>query len=529
MKRAILMSRVSSDEQAKGYSLDVQEQRLVEYCQKNKIEIIQRYREDHSAKSFERPEYKKMEALAKKSKGMVDYLLFLTWDRFSRNASEAYQKIDLFRSLGIEVQAIEQAIDFSIPENKIMLAVYLAYPQVENERRAIKIISGVRAAQKDGRWLGKAPYGYKNGRDHTGKPIITPNEKAEVIKTIFSAVAKGESQSEVREKLKNRGILLSKSRFSELLRSRTYIGEIFVKSDDAPPGYYVKGRHQAIVSEEAFYSVQKILDGKALVRRGNEKYNTASEELFLRGHITCPCCGSHVTGSASRSRNHQRHFYYHCNHCKKYRMSAASTHKLLEEILSEFSFSIPAQKVYEHMVKTQISSSYKERKRSKETLQMEVEELKKKLDNLDNKYAENVIGNEAYFRLYDKFKQQLQVVNLELEDYTTENTEYRNYLKSGIHLLKNLPGFYRESDIDKRKKIIGSIFPENLQILKSKSRTTRVNEVIRLILATSKGSTEKKTEQPFKNLELSGEVEVTGIEPVSKHDFQKLSTCLFPN
>jgi len=24
-------------------------------------------------------------------------------------------------------------------------------------------------------------------------------------------------------------------------------------------------------------------------------------------------------------------------------------------------------------------------------------------------------------------------------------------------------------------------------------------------------------------------VEATGIEPVSKHDFQKLSTCLFPN
>ncbi len=32
-----------------------------------------------------------------------------------------------------------------------------------------------------------------------------------------------------------------------------------------------------------------------------------------------------------------------------------------------------------------------------------------------------------------------------------------------------------------------------------------------------KGSTEKKTGQLFKNLELSGEVEVTGIEPVSKH------------
>lgn len=39
----------------------------------------------------------------------------------------------------------------------------------------------------------------------------------------------------------------------------------------------------------------------------------------------------------------------------------------------------------------------------------------------------------------------------------------------------------------------------------------------------------KKTGQLFENLELSGQVEVTGVEPVSKHDIQTLSTCLFPN
>jgi hypothetical protein len=40
MKKAILMSRVSSDEQAKGYSLDVQEETLKRYCENHDIEII---------------------------------------------------------------------------------------------------------------------------------------------------------------------------------------------------------------------------------------------------------------------------------------------------------------------------------------------------------------------------------------------------------------------------------------------------------------------------------------------------------
>ncbi len=52
MKRAIIMSRVSSEEQAKGFSLSVQLEQLTNYCQRHSLEIIQHYREDHSAKDL---------------------------------------------------------------------------------------------------------------------------------------------------------------------------------------------------------------------------------------------------------------------------------------------------------------------------------------------------------------------------------------------------------------------------------------------------------------------------------------------
>ena len=59
MKVADLYIRVSTDEQAdKGYSQRSQEELLRKYCDINNIAIRRVMFEDHSAKTFARPEWK---------------------------------------------------------------------------------------------------------------------------------------------------------------------------------------------------------------------------------------------------------------------------------------------------------------------------------------------------------------------------------------------------------------------------------------------------------------------------------------
>src|SRR5690242_8096736 len=119
MKIADLYIRVSTDEQAvKGYSQRGQEELLRKYCEINGISVRKVMYEDHSAKSFNRPEWKKYLLELKKYKGKADLVLFHKWDRFSRNVGDAYQMINTLRKLGVEPQAIEQPLDLSIPENK---------------------------------------------------------------------------------------------------------------------------------------------------------------------------------------------------------------------------------------------------------------------------------------------------------------------------------------------------------------------------------------------------------------------------
>ncbi|UFH31554.1 recombinase family protein [Chryseobacterium sp. C-71] len=82
MNSAYLYVRVSTDEQKrKGYSLPEQEDRLLKYCKYNNIEVKGIYREDYSAKNFNRPEWKELfSEVKKKSTGEDKNILFIKWD-----------------------------------------------------------------------------------------------------------------------------------------------------------------------------------------------------------------------------------------------------------------------------------------------------------------------------------------------------------------------------------------------------------------------------------------------------------------
>ena len=154
-----------------------QEEGLLKNCeQRQKPSIV--FRDDASATTIEgRPELLKAIQYIKAHKGEVDEFLVLKWDRFSRSTHDAYVLIRLFEGMGITVQAIEQPIDFSIPEQAILLAVYLATPESENRRRSLNIRAGNLRAMKIGRWVTKAPLGYSYKNENGQKRLIQNSKR----------------------------------------------------------------------------------------------------------------------------------------------------------------------------------------------------------------------------------------------------------------------------------------------------------------------------------------------------------------
>jgi site-specific DNA recombinase len=255
---------------------------LRKYCEINSIAVRDVIFEDHSAKSFNRPQWKKLLVNLKKFKNRTDLILFTKWDRFSRNAGDAYQMISLLRKLGVEPQAMEQPLDLSIPENKMMLAFYLAAPEVENDRRALNTFHGMRRAKKEGRYMGIAPFGYAIRSMEDGKKYITPTEPAaSIMRWAFEEISKGIfSTEQIYLMAKKRGYKRGKSNFWLLIRNPVYCGKIFIPKYRDEESRFVHGQHELLISEGLFYNVQDVLDGRSRTYR--PKIQTVVEFLFKR-------------------------------------------------------------------------------------------------------------------------------------------------------------------------------------------------------------------------------------------------------
>lgn len=93
---------------------------------------------------------------------------------------------------------------------------------------------------------------------------------------------------ELRKKLVDKGLKCERARFPDLLRNRVYISKVLVPAYKDEPEYYVRGMHESFISEQLFFQVQDILDGRSPNRPTK---NTLKEQLPLRGHLECRLCG----------------------------------------------------------------------------------------------------------------------------------------------------------------------------------------------------------------------------------------------
>jgi DNA invertase Pin-like site-specific DNA recombinase len=151
IRNVVIYTRVSTDEQAEhGFSLPHQKEALEKYCESHSIRILKHYQEDASGKDFNRPAFIQLFEYAKVNKKEVDAIIFTRWDRFSRNLEESLKYKRLFNVMGITLMSIDQVLDNTVPESKMMFAVLNVVAEIERDKISIRTREGVRRANKEG-------------------------------------------------------------------------------------------------------------------------------------------------------------------------------------------------------------------------------------------------------------------------------------------------------------------------------------------------------------------------------------------
>src|SRR6218665_1185355 len=89
MKKAIRYLRFSDRKQSNG-SIERQELYTSQWLRNNEVDLVDTFIDrGYSAKTFDRPDFIKLQEFIAKHHKKVDYLIVDQLDRFSRNASEA--------------------------------------------------------------------------------------------------------------------------------------------------------------------------------------------------------------------------------------------------------------------------------------------------------------------------------------------------------------------------------------------------------------------------------------------------------
>lgn len=512
MKKAILYIRVSTDEQAdKGYSLRHQEEFLRKYCEMNLIQVVELIKEDYSAKTFNRPAFQEMLRRIKSRKLNAGLLLFSKWDRFSRNAPEAYAMINTLSKLGIEPQGVEQPLDLSIPENKMMLAFYLSAPEVENDRRALNTKVGMRRALKEGRWISSAPRGYDNVQMN-GKKFIQPNSVAPHITWAFEQLSTGKyCVEEVRRLCNQRGFAVDRSRFNEIIKNPVYCGRIVVPAYKNEEEMEVKGTHEPIISEALFDKVQHVLTG----RRRKKRYTVVSHnELPLRGFLNCKICGKKLTGSASVGGSGSRHYYYHCSKGCRERVKAQVVNDSFYDILNQLSIRSELNELYTSILKTVYRNSQSEKELSLNAVQAETQKLKARIEKAQQLMLDGEMSMSEYKDIKRSLEPKLEDLLVQQVTKNYAENELKAFLREGLKAVKGLGDLYHKADVAGKQAILRSTLSENMVYTDEGVRTVNLNPLISLCFTIDGQDGKSENEKGGDSCLLSRLVARTGIEPV---------------
>ena len=509
MKNVVIYTRVSSDDQANNTSLGDQKEKLEKYCENKGYKIIRHFQDDFSAKTFDRPAIKEFLNFAKANKGTIDYFLVIRWDRFSRNVRDSYNMIDTLLKMGIEVRAIEQPIDMTIVENRILLGIYLTVPEVENIRRGKNTFNGIRAAKKAGRFCSTAPFGYQYTKEGAKKPYLVANEeKSHLVKKAFELYSTGlYAKEEIRRLLAKEGLKLGKNAFSLIFHNPLYCGNVLIEAYEDEPETVIQGIHEPIITEELYNQVQFAHKNKNKIYP--KKY-TSKEELPLRGFLQCPECGRNWTGSASKG-NSGKVFYYHCQSPCKARVRADKANDAFIEWLKDISIKPEHVESFLEIFSTVYKEEQGDRKSQLARVNTQIKVVEEKILNANMMFVEREIDKDSYQSVKEAYNDELLKLKNQKIELQSLDKDFISQIEKAFNLISNLSDFYAKSSLESKKKLLGSILTKRLVLENNQYRTIGENEILDLIFLINSDIEKLKEDKRGKFPNLSSVVARIGL------------------
>ncbi len=391
---AALYARVSSDRQDVDLSVAAQLRALRDYAERNGYLVFREYIDEaESGRSTERPQFRKMIEEASKPDTPFQEILVWKFSRFTRKREHAVAYKSMLRRKGIRVVSITEHADDS-PTGKLMEAIIESVDEFYSENLAQEVTRGMREAASRGFWVTTyAPYGYKkvqvqDGAKKRPKLELNPPHDA-VARRIFDMALQGHSVLDIVKTLNSEGIPNSngkrwlKTTIHAMLTNEAYAGTLVWGKDarDGAPPVRVEDAFPAIVSRQEFDRIDRMLQSRA---PSVSHPRRAVSPYLLSGLLKCETCGKAMTAAEAKSG---KYTYYICHSlvkqgkgtCDTPRLNAKAFEGLIIEQLRENVLTESNIRALVKLVDEEMDGVAREQRQKLETIEAELEEVKRKL------------------------------------------------------------------------------------------------------------------------------------------------------
>jgi len=293
----IIYTRVSTDDQANGTSLETQADACRAWCTLRSLKVLEVITDPgESGKDLERPGVRR--ALEACRTGKAGGIVVWRLDRLTRSLYDLAALVGEFQAAEKGLASATENIDTESPAGRLMINILGSFAQWERETIVQRVTAGIRARKAAGAWTGgPVPAGcMTEDLPSGGKQLVANPLTAEKAREAWRMAARGASLSEIAHYLTHAGIVPPRGKgwrnqtVASWLKQERLVG--------------------VLIDRETFDTVNNRT-------RGRTKREPLGQRIFpLNGIAKCGCCGAPLYGVPARGRG-GLYFYYRCSNRPK--------------------------------------------------------------------------------------------------------------------------------------------------------------------------------------------------------------------
>lgn len=457
----------------------------------------------YTGTNFNRPDFKRM--MDDIVNGVIDGIIVKDLSRLGRNHRQVGKYIEeIFPIYNLRIISINDKID-SYKDPESITGILVPFKNLVNENYArdisLKVSSAYYAMAKDGKFVaGTPPYGYMLDPKDKHHLVINENE-VDIVKKIFSMSLDGNGRIKICKYLNGNGILCRKelqrrnkrnlsldpyeiqskyfwgtTTIGRMLTNETYIGNLVqLKTKRAIFGeekFIVKDKeewvrtdntHEAIISKEDFYKVQKIIKSNEKVSKSKGQKNYS----IFNGKLKCVDCKRAMTRQEDFRGNRTLSNYFCMNYlqtskmCSPHKIKTSTLEQLvLETIQLQVKLVIELEKSLKKLYfKNNQESVEKEYKNNIKIANIKIENFKEEKRKKYEEWKFNKIDKEEYIKISIDIDKNIEKVKNDVDLYTSNYKENIKEIRKNYYWI----GHYKRNR--KIKKITKEVLQELIEVI----------------------------------------------------------------